>query len=108
MFHDDVLSANGVRGVVAPVKNLRHRHCRVRLDWKARDSLVAGFRRGGGLALTICDGGYFRVGSHPSWSRNGRGYPRDNALFIIAREDECSIVSPFIFLVRCNGRSART
>lgn len=34
MLHDDILAANGIRGIVTPVKDGWNRHSSVRLDWQ--------------------------------------------------------------------------
>lgn len=34
MFHDDILAANGVRCIVAPVKDDWNRHSSIGLDWQ--------------------------------------------------------------------------
>ena len=72
MFHNDILTADGIRGVVAPVKNLWRWHGRVGLDWTAREISVTKPLTGG-FILTVRDSGHFRIGGQPSWSCHGSG-----------------------------------
>ena len=61
MFYENVLTADCVRRVVTPLKDLGRGHGRVRLDWPGRKTPIAKLRLGG-LKLTVCYSGDLRVG----------------------------------------------
>lgn len=59
MFHNDILAANSVGGVIAPVKDFWRWHGCIKLNWEAHEDAGAGLYPEANLRLTICDDGYF-------------------------------------------------